>query len=74
MTDFHKFREEAAKNAHKYHPDYGICPTEGRTDDAFQFAEIGEYVMDEATAAQLRRLAEIQKEANETVFPPWVRF
>ena len=74
MADFGKMREEAAKNAHKYHPDYGICPMEGRTDDDFQFAEIGEYVPSEATKAQLRRLAEIQKEANETVYPPWVTF
>ena len=69
MPDFHKLREEAKKYAHKYHPDQG-----GRTDGNFTFAEIGEYVMDEATAAQLLRLAEIQKEANEAVYPPWVQF
>ena len=69
MPDFHKLRAEANKHAHKYHPDQ-----EGRTDGNFTFAQIGNYVMDEATTAQLRRLAEIQKEANETVFPPWVQF
>ena len=69
MPDFHKLHEEAKKHAHKYHPEQ-----EGRTDDNFTFAEIGEYVMDEATKEQLRRLEEIQREANETVYPPWVRF
>jgi hypothetical protein len=69
MPDFHKLREEAKKNAHKYHPEQ-----EGRTDDSFTFAEIGTYIPSEAIKEQLRRLEEIQREADETVFPPWVRF
>ena len=69
MPDFHKLREEAKKNAHKYHPEQ-----EERTDDDFTFAKIGEYVMPEELKTHLRRLAEIQREANEMAYPDWVRF
>lgn len=40
----------------------------------YEFAKLGPYIPSEETKAQLRRLEEIQKEANETVFPAWVRF
>jgi hypothetical protein len=47
---------------------------QSRTDDGFVFAKIGEYVPSEAVEEQLRRLAEIQKAANETVFDSRIRF
>ena len=45
-----------------------------RTDDAFTFAQIGSYVPSEAEEKQLRRLADIQKDANEATFDSRVQF
>jgi hypothetical protein len=47
---------------------------QNRTDDDFNFAKIDEYVPSEAVKSQLRRLANIQRNENKTVFDSKVRF
>jgi hypothetical protein len=44
------------------------------TEDAFQFPEIGQYIMPPALRAQLERMADISRKEQETVFPPGWRF
>jgi len=62
---------EAKKHAHKYHPDQG---EQMWTGGKVKFAKIGPHCPSDAELSQLRRLAAIQKEANETVFDESVQF
>jgi hypothetical protein len=57
--------EEAQKRICNYKKEQ---EQQNRTDDDFTFSKIGEGVLSEATKVRLRRLEELQRKENETVY------